>query len=194
MLSPDFQREIQSKPHMNTKAHRIDVLLVIDAAYIKNVYGPNRALEYPVRVAANCLFMICAGSCGIAGTHETAELDIRAKAGDSVSIRGISMRANADDAVILYKVQPASGGCLFEPFKPTTLLRARAVRPDPDSPDRNGLPALESEASFLNFESKVKAPGSEILELALALYTLNATGTRQEPYGYYSGNRIVTIR
>ncbi|SDH02264.1 Inclusion body protein [Paraburkholderia phenazinium] len=178
---------------MNTRTHGIDVLLVIDAAHIKNVYGPNQEPAHPVRVAPDCLFMICAGSRGIACTQDAEEPGIRAKAGDSVFLRGTSMQGNADDAVILYKVRPASGGCVFERFKANAFLRAYTVRPDPDSPDHNGLPALKSEASFLSFESKVKALGNEVLEMTFALYAFNATRTRQEPYGYYSCNRIVTI-
>ncbi|WP_169708704.1 inclusion body family protein [Trinickia terrae] len=170
------------------------MLLVIDAKHVKNAYGPNQDPAHPVHIAPDCLFMVCAGSRSIAGTQDRAEADIRAKAGDRVSLRGISVQGNADDAVILYKVQPASGACVFERFKPNVLVRARAVQPDPDSPDRNGLPSLESEASFSSFEAKVKAPGSDVLEITFALYALNSTRTRQEPYGYYSCNRIVTVR
>lgn len=172
---------MEAEAAVSTLSRKIGVLAIADTQYIKDHYTPGHTPATPAAVKPAHLFMVGTGLRGHAG-----ELKLNAKIGDIVSISGTSTDHNSSDAVIVYKVQPVAQGNVLGPFKQHIVTRRGAVEPDPDSPSRDGLPAVETTANFLSFESKVRAHGSGGIRVEFALYTLAQNGQDQVLVGYYS--------
>ncbi|PMS16345.1 DNA-directed RNA polymerase subunit beta [Trinickia dabaoshanensis] len=174
------------------KTARLNVLVVVDTAYVKSTYGPNGHTTEPHAIGSEGQFMICPGARAVhaRGAHE---LRLKAGIGDRVAVRVTSICANAGDAVIAYGFTHASGTKAFGHFEQVVQVRAGAVRPDPDSPYRNGLPPIESAADFTSFDSIVVRRGIERLRLAFALYVVSSNGQAQRPFGYYAWNPTISI-
>lgn len=173
---------------VHAKARKIHVLAVVDTERVKVTYGPNSDRLAPTSVSPRHLFMTGAGLRGDIG-----ELKFEARIGDIVSMTGVSIYNNSDDAVIVYGIHPVERGPVFNRFKPHYVKRLAGAQPDPDSPNRNGLPAVEREISFSSFESKIAAHGVERIDLAFALYALSGNGQDQEIFGYYRCELAVAV-
>ncbi|WP_080406400.1 inclusion body family protein [Burkholderia ubonensis] len=182
----EFIMEVDVVVH--AKARIIHVLVVVDTERVKETYGSNPDRLAPTSVSPKHLFMIGAGS-----RSDIGELKLKARIGDVVSMTGVSIYNNADDAVIVYGVHPVARGAVFDRFNPNYVTRMAGVQPDPDSPNQNGLPAMEKEVNFLSFESKIAAHGVERLDLAFALYTLSDDGQNQEIFGYYRCDLAIAV-
>ncbi|WP_207001797.1 AidA/PixA family protein [Trinickia mobilis] len=177
----------------HAQARRINVLVVIDTANVKCAYGPNENIEHPQPIAHEGQFLISPSSRAIVHGQGAGKLRLRAKAGDQVAIRVTSIGGNASDAVIAYRVHPSSRMQVFDHFEQVFLTREGAVRPDPDSPSRDGLPPVECQAHFSSFDTTVMAHGAERIEIAFALYALSSNGQRQDPFGYYVCNPAIDV-
>jgi nematocidal protein AidA len=175
------------------RRHEINVLAVIDTAGVRQAHGPNENRSNPVPIDCGPQFLICTGSRGIVHGQGTGELKLRAKAGDRMAIRVLSTGGNSDDAVLPYDIRPASGERVLGRFEPVFAVRERAVRPDPDSADRNGLPPIEDEARFLHFDSTIKGHGAGRLEISFVLFALSSNGQRQEVFGYYIWGPMIIV-
>ncbi|MCA8271032.1 inclusion body family protein [Burkholderia sp. AU30280] len=175
------------------RRHEINVLAVIDTTGVKQAHGPNEDRSSPVPIDCGPQFLICTSSRGIVHGQGTGELKLRAKAGDRIAVRVLSTGANSDDAVLPYDVRPASGRRVLDRFEPVFDVRERAVWPDPDSADRNGLPPIEGEARFLHFDSTIKGRGIERLEIAFVLFALSSNGQRQDVFGYYIWGPMIIV-
>ncbi|NTY36449.1 inclusion body family protein [Burkholderia diffusa] len=175
------------------RRREINVLAVIDTAHVKHAYGPNEDMSNPVPMDHGRQFMICTGSRGIVHGQGTGELKLRARAGDRIAIRVVSIGGNSDDAVIPYHVRPASGERVLDRFEPVFDVREGAVWPDPDSPDRNGLPPIEDEAHFLHFDSTIKGHGAERIEIAFVIFALSSNRQRQDLFGYYVWSPTIIV-
>lgn len=177
--------------NVRPRGRDINLLIVVDTRYVKNVYGPNDNVVRPRRVLGGT-FMVCTGSLGMIGAPGTSKQRFWGQVGDCVSIRATSICRNSEDAVILYRVQPASGQKVFNHFE-AKVVRKAAAQPDPNSLGKNGLPAVESETSFLSFDARVRAPGIEELEIDFALYALSPLGMRQDLFGYYACYPVIAV-
>ncbi len=175
-----------------SQARQIDVLAVIDTAYLRHAYGANEDSARPRRIPREGQFMVSTGSRADGG-QGTGKLRLQMKVGDRVTIRVTSICGNANDAVIPYRVLTSSGTQVLDRFEQVFLLREGAVQPDPDSAAHNGLPPLERHAHFSSFNSTVIARGAERLEIAFVLYVLSSNGQRQDPFGYYAWSPSITI-
>ena len=177
----------------HAQARRINVLIVIDTAYVKCAYGPNESIEHPQPIAHEGQFLISPSSRAIVRGQGAGKLRLRAKAGDRVAIRVTSTCGNASDAVISYRVNPSSETQVFDHFEQVFLTREGAVQPDPNSLSRDGLPPVECQADFTSFDSTVMAHGAERIEIAFALYALSPNGQRQDSFGYYVCNPAIDV-
>lgn len=175
------------------RRREINALAIIDTAHVKHAYGPNEDMSNPVLIDHCSQFMICTGSRGIVHGQGTGELKLRARAGDRFAIRVVSIGGNSDDAAIPYSVRPTSGEGVLDRFEPVFDAREGTVRPDPDSPSRNGLPPIEDEAHFLHFASTIKGHGAERLEIAFVFFALSSNRQRQDLFGYYVWNPTTII-
>jgi hypothetical protein len=169
------------------KAGHVNVLVVVDTAYVKSTYGPNENAAEPRHISSQRQFMVCTGA-GAIRAQGSSELRLSANVGDRIAVRVTSICGNADDAVIAYSISQRSGAKVFGRFKQAVVTRAAAVRPDPDSPYRNGLPPIESPVDCSSFESTVIAQGAAELQLAFGLYVISANGQSQNLFGYYAWN------
>lgn len=167
-----------------TTAQNINVIVVIDTVWVKKTY-PNPSTDWrnPTGIAHDGQFMICTGARGIKG-QGTADLEITAYRRDRIRFTGVSIYDNSEDAVIIYDIKHVGGDVVLNRPICNTVTRNGAVEPNPDSPNRNGLPALQKKLTFATFEATVRNSGTENFGLSFALYTLR-NGQRQEPFGYY---------
>lgn len=166
-------------------ARQIHVLVAIDTARVKSAYEPNEYAAQPQPIAHEGVFILDAGSRARVHHRVRGELRLRAAVGDGVTIRVTSVCGNASDAVISYRIGQAPEGPLFGRFEQTVLTRSGAVRPNPDSPNHNGLPPVEHPTVFSHFNSIVRALGTGNLAIAFALYALSSNGQQQRLFGYY---------
>ncbi len=177
----------------HARARQINVLVIIDTAYVKYAYGKNENISQPRHIAREGQFMVSTGSSAIIHAQETGELQLPLEIGDRVAIRVTSLCGNTSDAVIPYRVRRLWGTRVFAPFEHVFLARDGAVQPDPDSPTHNGLPPLARPTHFSNFDSTVIAHGTERFEIVFALYVLSSNGQCQDPFGYYAWNPTISI-
>jgi hypothetical protein len=174
----------------------INVLVVIDTEAIKERFpikqaNPNPAS--PERLVwedmTNHVFMIVTGADDVKG-QGTAELVFSASAGDLVSFAGTSIYANADDAVILYGIEYASGTTyhLFNPFVTNVIVLSGAAMPNPGgipgTEPINGMPAIQAPANFTSVSAIARREGSEHYYVDFGLYTRHKG--KQDLYGYYA--------
>ena len=172
-------------------AEQIDVMVVIDTAYIKSNYGPNDRMDNPVGINHNSQYMLCNSPRGVNGGQGTAALSFNADAGDYVSFRACSMQANSDDAVILYGIKHWSRDQVFNTFTSDIVTRNRAVQPDPSK--LNGVPPVLTQQNFTSYDTKIARGGTENFYVYIAVYNLAADGQTQELYGYYYWDPQVVV-
>jgi len=184
---------MESETAIQLTSRTINVLVVVDTEYVIKTYGPNREAADPQPVGHDQPVMICAGSRGDVSEQGAGKLKFKANVGDIVSITGASIYGNSTDAVIMYSMQPVVDGHVFDCFKQQFVVRKGAAQPNPDSPTRNGLPAIENETNFSSFTSTIRARGLERLKLAFALYTLSPDGQSQDVFGYYFCDPVVMV-
>ncbi|TKC86857.1 DNA-directed RNA polymerase subunit beta [Trinickia terrae] len=171
----------------------IQILAVIDTEYIKATSpNPSKDWKKPTGLAHIGQFLLVTGSRGVISGQGTADLEFRAYPGDLVSFTGTSIQDNSDDAVILYNIARYSGDEVFNPFQYNGVTRNGAVQPNLESPDRNGLPAVQRVESFASFDSRVRQSGREGFGISFGLYTL-VGGQKQELFGYYWWDPYITV-
>lgn len=171
----------------------INVLIVVDTDTIIATYGPNRDPSLAKALSHDDTITMCTDARSKVHGQGTGKLSFNARVHDVVSITGTSGSANSQDAVIVYSLSPPADGHIFTPSQAAFYARAGAVEPNPDSPDRNGLPPVSKEANFSNFSVTAKAPGVAPLTFAFALYTLADDGENQTLFGYYAYHFSVTV-
>jgi hypothetical protein len=173
----------------------INVLVVIDTEAIKEKFpkqaNPNPA--NPERLIGvdmtNHVFMIVTGADDVTG-QGTAKLIFSASSGDIVSFAGTSVYGNADDAVILYGIEYASGTTyhLFNAPVTNTIVLSGAAMPDPGglpvTEPINGMPAIQAPANFASVSATARQHGTEYYYVDFALYTRHKG--KQDLYGYYA--------
>jgi hypothetical protein len=177
-----------------TRAQEINVLVVIDTEYLKGAHpNPSKDQNYPTAIDHAHQYMLCTGSRGIVSGQGSGDLEFMANAGDGITFTGVSINNNSDDAVIVYDLKHFCGEQVFSPFHADMIVRAGAVQPNADSPNRNGLPPVKRAANFAVFYSKIRLSGREGLGLAFGLYTLAPNGRDQELYGYFWWDPYITV-
>lgn len=181
-------------------AQKIDILTVIDTETIKDYWNksspsrtPSQQKETPTGLDHSNKFMICTGSRGIISGQGTGDLSFKANVEDSVRFVGTSAYNNANDAVIIYAIKKFSGTDVFNQFNANVYVKKEAVQPDPNSPSRDGLPALHVPTNFSVFEASVRQSGTEGFGICFALYTLADNGQRQDLYGYFWWDPTITV-
>lgn len=172
----------------------INILIVIDTEYIKQRYpNPSKDKNNPTGIDHNSQFMLVTGARGIISGQGTADLHFKANTGDLVSFRGTSIYANSDDAVIVYGIEYWKGTEVFNPFNTNLIIRNRAVMPDPNSQDKDGLPPIQTQINFANYSSQVRGSGTEFFYVKIALYTLADDGHTQNLFGYFYWDPAITV-
>lgn len=171
-------------------SRRIGVLAIVDTRYIKHNYLPGLTPSTPTIVNPEHLFIVGAHLRSGAGT-----LELCAKIGDIVSITGTSATRNSSDAVIVYKVQtqPAATETVLDSFEQSIVTTSNAVAADPNSANRDGLPALETAVNFSSFSSQIRAHGTQGIRLEFALYALTQGHQTQRLVGYYGCDLNISI-
>lgn len=177
----------------SSSAVSINVLIVIDTAYVKATYPtPSQDPAHPTGINHSSQFMICTGSRAPVTGQGSADLGFTANPGDFVSFFGESIYANSDDAVIVYGIEYWSGDKVFNQFTPDQVQRKGAVVPDVTT--SNGLPAVQVTSNFMSLDTRVAAQGKENFYVYFALYTLDGTGEKQKLFGYYYWDPSVTVQ
>lgn len=173
----------------------INVLIVIDTEYVKAHYPKqsNPDWKNPVGIDHKSQYMIANDSRGINKGQGTADLDFNANVGDYVGFAGVSIYQNSDDAVIVYGIEYGSGPKVFNQFNMNVVKRSKAVSPDKDSPDHNGLPPLHGPLSFSVLTSQVGDSGTEAFLVRFGLYTLDSDGQNQSLYGYFHWDPTIRV-
>jgi len=174
----------------------INVLVAIDTEAFKKKFPVKQANPNPANPErliwedmTNHVFMIVSGADDVEN-QGTAKLNFTVNAGDYVSFAGMSIYANADDAVILYGIEYASGSTyhLFNRFVTDTVKLSGAAMPDPGgvpgTDPINGMPAIQAPANFASVSAMARQEGSEYYYVDFALYTRDKG--KQVLYGYYA--------
>jgi Inclusion body protein. len=178
---------------LNASSQEIDVLVVIDTDYVRTNYPkPSQDPNNPTGIDHNSQHMIVSNANAISG-QGTADLNFKAKAGDTVSFRSTSIYQNSDDAVMIYNIKYWSGDQVFNNFVYDAVIRKNAVVPNYNSP--NGLPADTASITFSSFDSKVRNTGTENFYVQFALYTLDPNDSnKQILFGYYYWDPTITVK
>jgi hypothetical protein len=173
----------------------INVLIVIDTEYVKANYPKQSNPDWnsPVGLNHNSQYMIANDPRGINKGQGTADLDFNANVGDFVGFAGVSIYQNSDDAVIVYGIEYGSGPKVFNQFNMNVVKRSKAVSPDKDSPNHNGLPPLYGPLSFSVLTSQVGDSGTEAFLVRFGLYTLDDDGQKQSLYGYFYWDPTISV-
>lgn len=176
---------------MSIVPDQIRFLLVVDtdsivARYPKASQDPNN----PTSVDHQGQYLICHSPWGIFSGQATEEMKISVPLDTNVGFFATSIDNNSDGAVILYDIQH-HGNISAGNFAPSLILRAGAVRPDPNS--ENGVPPIRQPTTFSNFSSQVKRFGPQRVHICFAVYTLDDGGETQNLYGYFRCNPSITV-
>lgn len=170
----------------------VNILIVVDTENVKAMLpAPSQDPAAPTTIDPNNLFMLGSGARGNIAGQCSANLQFSANAGDYVSISGTSIYHNADDAVVVYSLEYASGEMAFNAFSPSFLTRSSAVTPDPEV--ETGLPPGHASIDFSSLESRTKGHGEETLTICFGLYALAKDGETQELFGYYCSHPSLTV-
>lgn len=187
----------------------IDVLIVIDTEYVKDLKDANnqpivRSTEpnKPTRLPAGTgQFMLVTGSRNTTASpvegQGTGKLVFKANPQDVVRFRGQSIYANADDAVIIYRIVYASGDEVFNGFASNTAEIVGAAFPSTGK-DSQGLsvapvPAVNKVANFVNISTQVAKRGTESYYVYFGLYTLDSDSEKQVLLGYYDCDPSIKV-
>lgn len=175
------------------KINPINILALIDTAYILGNYQPDQAQDpgKPVLVNDQAVRMICANAHGAVNGEGTTDLALHAGKGDYVFFRSMSLTANAEDAVIIYNIREEDHHHIFGAFSADEESMQGAVEPDPEY--TNGIPAITRPADFLSIRSKVKKQGTATLHVQFGLYMLDNAQEAQNLYGYFQWKAKVKI-
>ncbi len=179
--------------NLTASSQDVNIFVIIDTEYIKKAY-PNGSKDWntPTGIAHDHQFMLCTGARSIIRGQGTGDLEFTAYPGDRVMFTGSSIYDNSDDAVIVYDIKHFQGDKVFNQFTTDTVIRNGAVQPNPDSPNRNGLPPLQKATTFATFGSTVRQSGREGFGVSFGLYTL-VGGQKQELFGYYWWDPFITV-
>lgn len=175
------------------KINPINILAVIDTAYILSNYQPDQAQDpdNPLLINDQAAHMICTNARGTVGGEGSTNLAFQARKGDYVFFRGLSMTANAEDATIIYNVLEEDHHHIFGAFSGDEESIQAAAEPDPEY--TNGIPATSRPADFLSIRSKVKKAGTATLHIQFGLYMLDHDQETQSLYGYFQWKAKIKI-
>lgn len=184
----------ESQIDLLATTQQVNILVVIDTEYVKSqVPTPSKDWKKPTGINHNGQFLLCTGSRGPVKGQGTADMEFMAYPGDLVSFAGTSIYDNSDDAVIVYEIKHYQGDQVLNyPFTYNTLVRNGAAQPNPESPDHNGLPAIQQRENFPSLDSRVKQSGREGFGICFGLYNL-VGGQKQELYGYFWWDPFITV-
>lgn len=172
----------------------INVLIVIDTAYVKANYGtPSQDPTNPTYIDHNSQYMICTGSRAPVTNQATADLQFTADPGDFVSFYGQSIYGNAQDAVIVYgivKNTQKQGGNVFNAFTADTVTITGAAAPNGPT----AVPAQNIPATFNSLDARVEGQGTEYFNVYFGLYELDGTGENQNLFGYYAWDPTIIVQ
>jgi nematocidal protein AidA len=184
-----------------TSAHRqINVLVVIDTELLKkyvadNKITPSLQADKPTSMAGRAgQYMVATGSRLPATGQGTGSVGFTANPGDTVVFCGESGYANAEDAVIVYKIAHKGGSTILTGFRTLKTHISGAASPDSSKPD--GLPAVNAPADFLTLAADVSGlqTGDETFYIYFGLYELDSTGQKQVLFGYFDCDPTITVR
>ncbi|WP_428231417.1 AidA/PixA family protein [Flavobacterium sp.] len=168
---------------VKASSETIDVLIVINAEYIKKNYPRNTDPNNAQKIDHNNHYLISHNPREIVLGQGTADLGIKAKLGDIFYLRTTTIHQNNDDfAVIVYKIEHGNGNTIFTPFQ-WDFSYTNAVQFNIDT--YRPLPPLFKRQYFANYNAKIKSEGTENVFIYLALYVLSNNGESHELYGYY---------
>ncbi|HEY0612264.1 MAG TPA: inclusion body family protein [Chitinophaga sp.] len=174
----------------NCKIYPINILSVIDTDYILQNYPAGQDPDNPVQVDSQAARMICANARGAVSGEGSTDLAFKARKGDYVFFRGMSMSANSDAAIIIYNVQEEDHHNIFSAFSVDEASVEEAAEPNPEYV--NGIPAAYRTADFSAIRSKVKRHGTATLTVQFGLYVLEQ-GQTQALYGYFQWNAKIKV-
>lgn len=176
----------------NCKIYPINILSVVDTDYILNNYPPDQGQDpdNPILIGDQAMNMICTNARGTVTGEGTTNLTFHAKKGDYVFIRGMSVTANSEDAIIIYNVQEEDQHNIFSAFSVDETSVEDAAEPDTEYV--NGIPATYRTADFSALRAKVKKHGTATLSVQFGLYTLEQ-GETQTLYAYFQCNVKIKV-
>jgi hypothetical protein len=178
----------------------IEILIVIDTDYVKSHYPqqPAQNEQSPDKVVGidhSSQFMVCVDPRGINNvnnktTQATADLNFNAKVKDSISIRGVSIYGNSDDAVIVYGIVHGGGDTVLNPFVTGAITRGQGVIPTKP----NGVPATHGPVTVMGMNTIVQKIGTEHFLVNFGLYIVDPNhDDNQIFYGYFQWDPTITV-
>ncbi|MCA8273309.1 inclusion body family protein [Burkholderia sp. AU30280] len=180
-------------------AAEIKILVAIDAdKLVKEVeqgkYPRNKTKDSPYPITHENQYMLCADPYpnGVISGQGTGDLSFFAKKYDWVSFTGTSIHNNATNAVIIYHLEHNYG----EEVLDITGLRQRVypleAAAQPDSRQRDGMPALHRPRSFEVLDTRITGKGTENFWVWFGLYELGDDRETQNLVGYYKWDPAIT--
>jgi hypothetical protein len=182
--------------NINTSIENINIMVVVDAeSIITENSNPSLDSNNPTMINHNNQFMICSNSEGLTISNQgTGNLSFSGLTGDLVSFRGVTASGNSVNSIIIYDIQNMNpGNGVFNAFTENIITRSKAVIPNPNSPSKNGLPAINSPEEFYSYSSQISQMGSENFIVKFALYTLDSSHENQVLYGYFGWDPQINV-
>jgi hypothetical protein len=166
--------------NLKASTETIDVLIVINAEYIKKNYPRNTDPNNAQKIDRNSHYLIGHNPREIVSGQGTADLSVKAKRGDDFYLRATTIQQNSEDsAVVLYKID---GNTIFTPLE-FALGFTNAIQSNRDT--YRPIPPLFKAQYFPNYNARIKNEGTENVFVYFALYISNHNFTSHELYGYY---------
>lgn len=197
---------------LTSSRQQINVLVMIDTELVKNYVKVNKitpSKDPKVPTSLTSLsragqYMLVTGSRPPAPTGQgTGSVGFTAHPGDTVAFCGVSGYANAEDAVIVYKIEHKSGDKILDHFQTIPVTITGAAFPDASKTD--GLPAVNAKATFTTLNGNVgvnitgpdddsKTSYEETFYIYFGLYVLDDdSGQKQVLFGYFDCDPIIKV-
>jgi len=175
-------------------AHQeIDILVVVDTAYVKATYGKNNNADKPTGIDHQHSWMIATNTRGIISGQGTGDLNFKANVGDTVAFFGTSIYQNSQDAIIIYGIPPfPNQTSVFNKFATNDIVLKGSVQANPNTD--TGIPPNQVASTFASYDAKVQRGGTEQFQVQFALYELDQTGENQVLFGYYQWDPTITVQ
>jgi len=170
----------------------IDVLIVINANYIKKNYLRNTDPNNAQKIDRNSHYLIVYNPREIVSVQGKADLSLKTKIGDSFNFRATTIQQNSEDsAVVLYKIEHGDGNTIFTSFGYVINFANKVVQPNTDT--YRPIPPLFKTQCFASYDTKVKSEGTENVFVYFALYIVTDNFDSHELYGYYYWDPQFTV-
>lgn len=167
----------------------VNIIIVADTGKLFSHYQndmPSRDHQNPTRLGSNeadyFAFMVTTKDRVIAG-QATANLTLRAKAGEPIRFIGMSESANMDDAIVVYNITRFRGDDITSKAV-FNVMRKGSVQPIEDS-DTFPVVDLNVDHDFWPTESSIKRRGTAVYKVRFGMYHRRNQGDEQKLFGFY---------